>query len=102
MVTEISDSDFEEKVIKASVPVMVDFWAPWCGPCRMVSPILEDLSDEVGSDAIICKMNVDENPLTAQKFGISAIPTVIVFKNGQEDKKLIGVQPKGTYLSSLS
>ena len=101
MANEITDSAFQAAVLESDVPVLVDFWAPWCGPCRMLGPIVEEISGEVGDKAKVFKMNVDENPMTAQKFGITAIPTVIVFENGSVKEQLVGVQPKPKYLSVL-
>ncbi len=86
---EIKDTDFEKLIKESSQPVLVDFWAPWCGPCRQLSPVLEEVSGEIGSKIKICKMNVDESPETPAKFNIRGIPTLILFKNGvQEDIKV--------------
>ncbi len=98
-VTEITDQDFETK-IKDGV-VMVDFWAPWCAPCRMVAPILDELQTEMGDKVSIVKLNVDENPETAQKFGITSIPTLLVFKDGEMVEKSIGAGPKDHYKTLL-
>ena len=88
--------DFQKYVIEKSFdkPVLVDFWAEWCGPCRILGPILDELATEVGDKALICKVNVDENGELAQQYGIRGIPTMIFFKNGQGAKTLVGVQPK--------
>ncbi|MGM0442692.1 MAG: thioredoxin [Fibrobacterota bacterium] len=101
MAQEITDAEFEKKVKESDVPVLVDFWAPWCGPCRMLGPIVEEIAGEAGDKAAVYKMNVDDNPQTAGNFGITSIPTVIVFDKGEEKEKLIGVQPKKQYLDAL-
>ena len=92
----ISDAQFDQVVIKSSKPVMVDFFAEWCGPCKMAAPILDELSDEQ-SDVTIVKMNVDENSENPQKFGVMSIPTVIMFKNGEEVDRKIGFGGKSGY-----
>jgi thioredoxin 1 len=89
----IKDAEFEQEVIKAGVPVLVDFWAPWCGPCQMIAPMLEELAQEYGSRVKIVKMNVDENPATPSQFAIRAIPTLILFKGGQVVERITGVIP---------
>lgn len=101
MANAITDADFQAEVIESEVPVLVDFWAPWCGPCRMLGPIVEELAGEVEGKAKVLKMNVDENPATAQKFGITSIPTVIVFEKGAVKEQLVGVQPKPKYVAAL-
>ncbi|MBV6493142.1 MAG: Thioredoxin [Turneriella sp.] len=100
LVQEISDQNFSDKI--ASGLVMVDFWAPWCGPCRMVAPVLEDLQKEMSGKVSIVKMNVDENPETAMKFGITSIPTLMVFKNGEVVDRAVGAAPKEHYKNILS
>lgn len=91
---EITDANFEEEVIKAEQPVLVDFWAPWCAPCRMVAPIVEELAISHEAKIKVCKLNVDENPAAAQNLGIRAIPTLILFKDGQPAARMVGVRPK--------
>jgi thioredoxin 1 len=91
---EVSDATFEQEVIKSTAPVMVDFWAPWCGPCRMVSPIVEELADEYEGRVNFAKLNTDENPTIAAQFGIRSIPTLLVFKGGQPVGQIIGFRPK--------
>ncbi len=101
MAKETNDATFEADVLKSGKPVLVDFWAPWCGPCKMLGPVIEEISAEMGDNAAVYKMNVDNNPETAARYGISAIPTVIVFKNGAIHKQMVGVQPKQNYKTAL-
>ena len=101
MAIEITDSNFEEKVLKSSKPVMVDFWAAWCGPCRMVGPIMDELSDEYADTAIVGKVDVDSNQEFAAKYGVRNIPTVLVFKNGEVVKRQVGVASKATYTEAI-
>ena len=91
---EVTDADFDSQVVKSDTPVLVDFWAPWCAPCRMVSPVVEELAETMAADLKVCKVNVDESPVTAQSYGIRAIPTLIIFNKGQEAGRLVGVRPK--------
>ena len=99
--SHISDADFEQEVIKAEVPVLVDFWAPWCGPCQMIAPMLEELAQELGAKIKIAKMNVDENPTTPPLYNIRAIPTLILFKGGEIVEQITGVVPKDQLKSKL-
>lgn len=101
MTIELTDSNFEEKVIKSDKPVLVDFWAEWCGPCRMIAPIVHELSDEYGEKAVFGKVDVDNNNGTASKYGIRNIPTVLFFKNGQVVDKLVGAVPKKQFVEKL-
>lgn len=92
-IIEVTDANFQAEVLESDTPVLVDFWAPWCGPCRIVAPHLEELNDE-REDLRVVKLNVDDNPGTASKYGIMSIPTMILFKNGQVAKQVIGALPK--------
>ena len=91
----LSDATFEEEVLNSDVPVLVDFWAPWCGPCRAVAPIVEEISSTYEGQLKVGKLNVDENPSTTMKFGIRSIPTLLVFKGGEAVEQIIGAVPKG-------
>jgi len=93
-IVQVTDADFDEKVLKNSLPVVVDFWAEWCGPCRMVAPILDQLAEEIDQKAVVAKMNVDENKQTPTQFNINAIPTMIFFKNGKEIARVVGAGSK--------
>ena len=93
-VGKVSDADFEAEVLKATSPVVVDFWAEWCGPCKQIAPALEEISGSLGAKVKIVKLNVDENPQTAAKYGIQSIPTLMIFKNGQMASRQIGAAPK--------
>jgi thioredoxin 1 len=91
---EVSDTTFDQEVLKSSKPVLVDFWAPWCGPCRMVAPIVEELSTEYDGKVKFVKLNTDDNVKTASAYGIRSIPTLLVFKGGQPVGQIIGFRPK--------
>ena len=90
----VTDSNFDTEVLRASGPVLVDFWAEWCGPCRMLAPFLEDLAEDMASEVTVAKINIDENPQTPMKYGVRGIPTVILFKDGQVAATKIGALPK--------
>lgn len=94
MAVEVNDANFDEVVLQSDVPVLVDFWAEWCGPCRMVAPIVEEISEEYKGKAIVAKMDVDSNPIIIAKFGIRNIPTILFFKNGEIADKQVGAVPK--------
>lgn len=91
---EVTDGNFDQEVIKSALPTLVDFWAPWCGPCRMVSPIVEELAGEYAGKVNFVKVNTDENPTTATRYGIRSIPTLLVFKGGAPVGQIIGFRPK--------
>ncbi len=91
---QVTDGNFEQEVVKSATPVLVDFWAPWCGPCRMMGPVVEELAKEYAGKAKICKLNTDENQNTASTYHISAIPTILLFKGGKMVQELVGLQPK--------
>jgi len=101
MAVEITDANFEELVINADKPVMIDFWAVWCGPCRMIAPIVEEMSGEYDGKAIIGKVDVDSNPGVAMKYGIRNIPTVIFVKGGEIVDKQVGAAPKKNFTDKL-
>ena len=91
---EITDQNLQERVLKSEVPVVIDFWAPWCGPCRMVAPIFEDLANEYAGKLVFGKFNTDDNPIISSQLGVMSIPTMIVFSGGQEVARTIGARPR--------
>ncbi len=93
-VTDVTDNNFQAEVVESDVPVLVDFWAPWCGPCRRVSPIVEEIASERGEALKVVKLNIDDNQQTAVKFNVMSIPTLMLFKNGAVAKTVIGAYPK--------
>lgn len=101
MEVEVTDGNFEEVVLKSEKPVIVDFWAEWCGPCRMVAPVMEEISKEYADKAIVAKCDVDNNPQVTLKFGIRNIPTVLFFKDGKVADKQIGAVPKNHFVNKL-
>ena len=102
MASPITDADFENTVLKSSKPVLVDFWAPWCGPCRAVGPIVDELAAEFENKVLVVKINVDENPATPTKYGIRAIPTLIIFKGGEVLEQITGAVTKNTIKDMLT
>jgi thioredoxin 1 len=100
-IVHVSDSSFEQDVIKSSVPVLLDFWAEWCGPCKMIAPILDQIAAEYAGKVVVAKMNVDENPKTPMKFNVRGIPTLILFKNGQLQGQKIGAVRKADVAAFL-
>jgi len=102
MAIEVNDSNFEELVIKSDKPVLVDFWAEWCGPCRMVGPIIEEISREYSDKALVVKCDVDNSPGIAAKYSIRNIPTILFFKDGKIADKQVGAVPKSTFITKLN
>lgn len=100
-IVHVSDSSFEQDVLKSSVPVLLDFWAEWCGPCKMIAPILDQIATEYAGKVVVAKMNVDENPKTPMKFNVRGIPTLILFKNGQLEGQKIGAVRKADVAAFL-
>jgi thioredoxin 1 len=100
--TPVSDADWTAQVIESDKPVLVDFWAEWCGPCRKVGPIVDEIADEHGEKLKVMKLNVDENPGVARDYGVMSIPTLLVFKDGQPDKRIVGAKGKSQLLGDLA
>ena len=98
----VTDAGFEDEVVNSEKAVLLDFWAPWCNPCRMMEPVLKEIADEHGEKLVVAKLNVDENPATAMKYDILSIPTLLVFSGGQVVKKLVGAMPKKRLIEELA
>jgi len=101
VIKEVKDDDFQTEVLEAGVPVVVDFWAPWCGPCRMVGPVLEEIAEQMNGKIKIVKMNTDDNQQTAAKYGIMAIPSMLIFKSGEERDRVVGFKPKDQLMTQF-
>jgi thioredoxin 1 len=101
-VAAVTDASFEEQVLKSAVPVLVDFWAPWCGPCRMVGPIVDEIANELNDKINVYKMNTDENPNVANQYGIRSIPTLMLFVGGEKVDTVVGAVPKSTLLTTIN
>ncbi|MEL7027995.1 MAG: thioredoxin TrxA [Pseudomonadota bacterium] len=99
--TKITDTSFDQDVLKSDKPVLVDFWAEWCGPCKQIGPSLEEIADEMGGDVTVAKLNIDENPNTPGQYGVRGIPTLMLFKNGEVAATKVGAAPKGQIVEWL-
>ena len=97
----VTDSNFKQEVLDSKIPVLVDFWAPWCGPCRMVSPVVEEIAEQYEEKVKVVKLNTDDNPNTASQYGIRSIPTLMIFKEGQRVDMVVGAVPKTTLAQTL-
>ena len=102
MTVKATDTSFEQEVLKSDTPVLVDFWAEWCGPCRMIGPSLEDIAKEMDGKLKVVKVNIDENPTTPSRYNVRSIPTLLLFKNGQVAATKIGAEPKQKLVSSIN
>lgn len=98
---EVTDASFKDEVLESSVPVLVDFWAPWCGPCRMVAPVVDEIAQQYAGQVKVVKINTDENPNVASQYGIRSIPTLMIFKDGQRVDMVVGAVPKTTLANTL-
>jgi thioredoxin 1 len=101
-IVQVSDANFESEVLKSTIPVLIDFWAPWCGPCRAIAPIVDQLADEYAGKLKVVKMNVDDNPRTPANYGVRGIPNLILFKNGQVQQQIVGAVPKANLVKAIS
>ena len=100
-VHEVSDVSFDQEVLKSEIPVLIDFWAPWCGPCKAIAPVVEQLSAEYDGKLKVVKMNVDDNPQTPSKYGVRGIPNLLIFKGGQVADQIVGAVPKGHLVKAI-
>lgn len=100
-IINLTENNFKSEVLEATAPVLVDFWAAWCGPCRMLAPVVEELGADYQGKAKVCKMNVDENAKTAQDYGVMSIPTMLLFKDGKEVNRMVGFMPKENVAKAL-
>ena len=100
-ITEVSDVTFDQEVLKSTVPVLIDFWAPWCGPCKAIAPVVEELAGEYGGRLKVVKMNVDDNPATPSKYGVRGIPNLILFKAGSVADQIVGAVPKAHLVRAI-
>lgn len=100
-IAQVSDSNFDAEVIRSDLPVLVDFWAPWCGPCKSIAPLIEDLAIEYDGKLKVAKLNVDDNPVIASRYGIRGIPNLIIFKRGAVKDQIIGAVPKGRLVDAV-
>jgi thioredoxin 1 len=97
----LTDNSFDEEIMNSETPVLVDFWAEWCGPCKLVAPILDEIAEEKSSTMRLAKLNIDDNIRTAQRFGVMSIPTMILFKNGEEVRRIVGAMPKSKLAAEI-
>lgn len=97
----LTDENFEAEVLKSDVPVLVDFWASWCMPCKMLAPVIKEIAEELAGKIKVCKVNVEEAPVISAEYGIMSIPTLIIFKNGEEKDKIVGTAPKSDIISRI-
>jgi thioredoxin len=101
-VQQVSDGSFDSEVLKSDLPVLIDFWAPWCGPCKAIAPVVEELAKEYGGRLKVMKMNVDDNPQTPSRYGVRGIPNLILFKGGQVQDQIVGAVPKAQLVKAIN